>query len=257
MPPAVIIPTFNERENIGLLIGDLHIFVPELVVLVVDDNSPDGTGMLLDQLASADARVQPLHRPAKLGLGSAHIAGIGRALAGNFDPILTMDADLSHSPRYVPNLLRAMSRYDVVIGSRYAPGGGTLHCSLPRRALSRGANLFAHTLLGLSATDATGGFRSYRRAVLESIALDSVVSNGYSFLIEMLYECQRQGWRIGEEPILFENRQRGKSKISRQEIYRALGTVLRLYRKQGRLASERRNALTVRAETPEKTTPGD
>jgi dolichol-phosphate mannosyltransferase len=139
-----------------------------------------------------------------------------------------MDADFSHHPRYVPDVLAALERFDVVIGSRYVPGGGTLYCTAPRKALSRGANLFARTVLSLQAGDTTAGFRGYRRVVLESIALDEIVSNGYSFLIEMLYRCQRAGWSVGEVPIVFENRQRGASKISRSEILRAQQTVLRL-----------------------------
>ena len=235
MTPAVIIPTYNERENIALLIGELHTFVPNLTVIVVDDNSPDGTGQLVNDLAARDARVQPLHRPAKLGLGTAHIAGMKKALTQSFEPILTMDADFSHAPRYVPDMIRAAANYDVVIGSRYVRGGGTLHCTLPRRALSRGANLFARTVLGLEGGDTTAGFRAYRRAVLESIPLDRIVSNGYSFLIEMLYLCEQRGWRVGTVPIVFENRQRGSSKISRQEIVKALGTVIRLRSEKGRL----------------------
>lgn len=237
MPPAVIIPTYNESENIALLIGELRSFVPDLAIIVVDDNSPDGTGKILDTLAARDARIFPLHRPAKLGLGTAHIAGMKSALSRGFEPILTMDADFSHAPRFVPAMLAAIPKYDVVIGSRYVPGGGTLHCSAARKALSRGANLFGRTMLGLDATDTTAGFRAYRRAVLESIPLDSIVSNGYSFLIEMLYQCQKQGWNIGEVGIIFEDRQRGSSKISRQEIFKALGTVLRLYTEKGRLPS--------------------
>jgi dolichol-phosphate mannosyltransferase len=139
-----------------------------------------------------------------------------------------MDADFSHHPRYLPDLLGALSQFEVVIGSRYVPGGGTRYCTAPRKALSRGANLFARTVLSLHAGDATAGFRGYRRAVLESIPLDEIVSNGYSFLIEMLYRCQRSQWRIGEVPIVFENRQRGASKISRAEIFRAMQTVARL-----------------------------
>jgi dolichol-phosphate mannosyltransferase len=176
--------------------------------------------------------VHVVHRAGKLGLGTAHIAGIHAALDLGAARIVTMDADFSHHPRYLPGLLAALDHYDVVIGSRYVPGGGTQDCTLPRRALSRGANLLAHTVLGLAAGDATAGFRGYRRAVLESIALDEIVSNGYSFLIEMLYRCQRQGWCIGEVPIIFENRQRGASKISRTEILRAMQTVLRLGRER-------------------------
>jgi len=139
-----------------------------------------------------------------------------------------MDADFSHHPRYLPDLVAALGRFDVVIGSRYVAGGSTLYCTLPRRALSEGANFIARMVLGLSAGDATAGFRGYRRVVLESIPLDEIASEGYSFLIEMLYRCQRQGWHMGEVPIVFENRQRGASKISKIEILKAMQTVLRL-----------------------------
>ena len=225
---AIIIPTYNERENIVLLTEQLIELDLGSQVIIVDDNSPDGTGELADELAAHHSVVEVIHRSGKLGLGTAHIAGIKQALASGMDLIVTMDADFSHHPRYIPNMLAGLERFDVVIGSRYVPGGGTLGCTLPRKALSRGANLFARITLSLHAGDGTAGFRGYRREVLESIALDEIVSNGYSFLIEMLYRCQRQGWRIGEVPIVFENRQRGTSKISKAEIFRALQTVSRL-----------------------------
>jgi len=225
---AIIIPTYNERENIGLLVGDIVALGLDSQVIIVDDNSPDGTGELAGQLATKHPGVQVIHRPGKMGLGTAHIAGMKTALDEKVAYILTMDADFSHHPRYIPDLLAALERFDLVIGSRYVPGGGTQYCTAPRKALSRGANLFARTVLSLSAGDTTAGFRGYRRAVLESIALDEIVSNGYSFLIEMLYRCQREGWRVGEVPIVFENRQRGASKISKTEIFRAQQTVLRL-----------------------------
>ncbi|MDD3825093.1 MAG: polyprenol monophosphomannose synthase [Anaerolineae bacterium] len=225
---AVVVPTYNERENIELLVDNILALGLGSQVVIVDDNSPDGTGDIADELSRRHAGVYVVHRAGKLGLGTAHIAGIHAALDRGAAQIVTMDADFSHHPRYLPCLLGALDRYDVVIGSRYVDGGGTQDCTLPRRALSRGANLLAHTVLGLAAGDATAGFRGYRRAVLESIALDEIVSNGYSFLIEMLYRCQRQGWCIGEVPIIFENRQRGASKISRAEILRAMQTVLRL-----------------------------
>jgi len=225
---VVIVPTYNECENIELLVSQILDLALGSHILVVDDNSPDGTGNLADELARRYPGVGVIHRPGKLGLGTAHIAGIKAALAGGASHIVTMDADFSHHPRYIPDVLASLERYDVVIGSRYVPGGGTLGCTWPRKTLSRGANLFARSVLSLAAGDATAGFRSYRRAVLESIALDEIVSNGYSFLIEMLYRCQRQGWCIGEVPIIFENRQRGASKISRTEILRAMQTVLRL-----------------------------
>ena len=225
---TVVIPTYNERENISLLITDIMGLGTDSQVIIVDDNSPDGTGELADELVAQHPGVRVIHRPGKLGLGTAHIAGIKAALAAGTDYVLTMDADFSHHPRYIPDVLAGLNRYDVVIGSRYVPGGGTQYCTLPRRALSRGANLFARTVLSLQASDATAGFRGYRRQVLESIALDEIKSDGYSFLIEMLYRCQRRGWRIGEVPIVFENRQRGASKISRGEILKAMQTVMRL-----------------------------
>jgi len=225
---AVIIPTYNERENLGLLVEGILSLELDTQVIIVDDNSPDGTGELADELAAQHPGIRALHRPGKMGLGTAHIAGMKAALDAGMSYVLTMDADFSHHPRYIPSLLVGLEYLDVVIGSRYVPGGDTLYCTAPRKALSRGANLFARTVLSLHAGDATAGFRGYRRAVLESIGLDEIVSNGYSFLIEMLYRCQRQGWRIGEVPIVFENRQRGASKISKSEIGRAMQTVVRL-----------------------------
>jgi dolichol-phosphate mannosyltransferase len=225
---AIIIPTYNEQENIVLLVEKIVNLGLDSHVIIVDDNSPDGTGQLADGLAAQHLGVGVVHRAGKLGLGTAHIAGMKAALDAGMEVILTMDADFSHHPRHIPDLLAALGRFDVVIGSRYVPGGGTRYCTLPRKALSHGANLFARTVLSLGAGDATAGFRGYRREVLESIALDEIVSNGYSFLIEMLYRCQRQGWSVGEVPIIFENRQRGASKISKTEILRAMQTVVRL-----------------------------
>lgn len=199
-------------------------------VIVVDDNSPDGTGELADALSAANGdRMTVIHRPGKLGLGTAYVAGFKRALADGADYVLTMDADFSHNPRYVPDLLeRAQSDRDLVIGSRYVRGGGTRGCTLPRKLLSWGANGFARVMLSLQAHDTTAGFRCYRREVLESIDPATIRSSGYSFLIEMLYRAQSHGWRVGEVPIIFDNRRLGQSKISRQEIFRAIQTVLRL-----------------------------
>lgn len=225
---AIVIPTYNELENIGLLITGIQDLPIAAEIIIVDDNSPDGTGQLADELASLHPNVRVVHRVGKLGLGTAHLTGMRTALSLGAQRVVTMDADFSHHPRYLPALFGALDRFDLVIGSRYVAGGGTLYCTAPRRALSRAANLFARTVLSLKASDATAGFRGYHRVVLESIPLDRIVSNGYSFLIEMLYLCQRQGWRIGEVPILFENRQRGASKISRAEIARACQTVIRL-----------------------------
>ncbi len=229
MKATVIVPTYNERDNIRQLV-DLILAQPTPVdVLIVDDNSPDGTGELADQLAAQrDGRVAVIHRPGKLGLGTAYIAGFKQALAAGAERIITMDADFSHHPRYIPDLLGRSVRADLVIGSRYVPGGGTRFCSLKRRLLSRGANLFARLMLGLQAHDCTAGFRCYRREVLQSIDLDAIFSDGYSFLIEMIYKVQRKGWRVAEVPIIFEDRRHGLSKISRVEIVKALYTVLRL-----------------------------
>lgn len=236
---VVIVPTYNEKENIEILLGDLLALPVGLSVIVVDDGSPDGTGELADQWAARSAgRVHVIHRAAKLGLGTAYIAGFKRGLGAGFDRIMTMDADFSHHPQYIPAMLELSSTCDLIIGSRYVRGGGTLNCTLRRRLLSRGANTFAKFMLGLRAYDCTAGFRCYRRDVLESVNLDSIFSNGYSFLIEMLYYVQQRGWQVGEVPIVFEDRRRGKSKISQTEIFRALQTVFRLQRR--RLRSELR-----------------
>lgn len=225
---VVIVPTYNEKENIEILLDDLLALPADLSVIVVDDGSPDGTGQLADQWATKTDRVQVIHRPSKLGLGTAYIAGFKRALSLSFDRIMTMDADFSHHPKYIPAMIELSRECDMVIGSRYVKGGGTLNCTWKRRVLSRGANSFAKFMLGLRAHDCTAGFRCYRREVLGSIDLDSIFSNGYSFLIEMIYYVQRRGWTIGEVPIVFEDRQRGKSKISQNEVSRALQTVFRL-----------------------------
>ncbi len=225
---TIIIPTYNERENICLLAEGILNLELDSGIIIVDDNSPDGTGQLADGLAEQHENVHVIHRPGKMGLGTAHTAGMKAALELGTTWIVTMDADFSHHPRYIPDVLSALNLFDVVIGSRYVPGGGTLYCTAPRKALSRGANLFARAVLSLHAADATAGFRGYRREVLESIPLDEIFSNGYSFLIEMLFHCQQRGWRVGEVPIMFENRQRGASKISKTEILKALQTVTRL-----------------------------
>jgi len=229
MKAAVVIPTYNERENIGLLIEEILGLGIDIQIIVVDDNSPDGTGDLLDAIVSHSSAVHVIHRPGKLGLGTAHIAGFRQALQmDQVGVILSMDADFSHHPRYIPALITAAQEKDIVIGSRYVPGGGSVACGFNRTVLSRGANAFARVVLGLRAHDCTAGFRCYRRYVLESAPLDCIFSNGYSFLIEMLYRCQQLGYSVGEVPIVFENRQRGSSKISKTEIVRATYTVLRL-----------------------------
>lgn len=200
-----------------------------LGVIVVDDSSPDGTGELADALADQHPdRVSVIHRPGKLGLGTAYLAGFAQALERDAARIMSMDADFSHHPCFIPSMVEASAQYDLVIGSRYVSDGGAPDFPFRRRLLSWGANTFARTMLSLKANDATAGFRCYRRIVLETLPLDAIFSNGYSFLIEMLYMVQRAGFSVGEVPIIFEDRKLGSSKISRQEISKALYTVVRL-----------------------------
>jgi dolichol-phosphate mannosyltransferase len=227
---TVIVPTYNEGKNIEALVTQLLDLPTGVHIIVVDDNSPDGTGDIADRLAAEnEGRVEVIHRAGKLGLGTAYIEGFKRALDGEADLICTMDADFSHNPRYIPAMVEKIGQgYDLVIGSRYVPGGGTSGCTFERKLLSWGANAFARTVLGLRAHDATAGFRCYRREVLESVRLDEIKASGYSFLIEMLHRVRRRGWQVGEVPIVFENRRLGISKISQDEITRALSTVLRL-----------------------------
>jgi dolichol-phosphate mannosyltransferase len=186
MSVLIIVPTFNEVENLPLLVSQVRRIVPEASLLVVDDNSPDGTGALADSLAAADPAVHVLHRTVKDGLGRAYIAGFEWGLSRGFERLIQMDADLSHDPRHLPALLETARAYDLALGSRYVPGGGTANWGLGRRLLSRGGSLYARFILGLPLHDLTGGFKCWRRHVLEDIDLRSVHSNGYSFQIEML-----------------------------------------------------------------------
>jgi dolichol-phosphate mannosyltransferase len=224
----VIVPTYNEAENIERLVQEILEQPAPLHVVIVDDNSPDGTGRLADGLAARSERVQVIHRPGKLGLGTAYLAGFGRALERGYGYAITMDADFSHNPRYLPELLALMRDYDVAIGSRYVHGGGSARCSLGRVLLSRGANAFAKFVLGLKTHDCTAGFRCYRASVLRGLELETLFSNGYSFLVETITRCERRGFKVGELPILFDNRRLGKSKISRVEILKSVYTIFRL-----------------------------
>src|SRR5262245_41828916 len=225
---TVVIPTYNERENIGALLP-LILELPRFRVLVVDDNSPDDTAGVVAQLAREEPRVGLLSRPGKQGLGTAYLAGFRRALAEGAQFIYEMDADFSHDPRYLPALLGAAETgYDLVLGSRYVPGGGTANWGLVRKLISRGGNIYARAILGLPVMDATGGFRCYRRRVLESIDLDAIHSNGYSFQIELVYRARQAGFRVGEVPIIFPDRRVGQSKMSRRIVLEALVTVWRL-----------------------------
>ena len=227
----VIVPTYNEADNLNELIEQLLALPVPLGVLVVDDNSPDGTGEIADGWAAEHPqRVFAVHRPGKLGLGTAYIAGFKMALDGlNAQRIMTMDADFSHHPRYIPAMVALSESKDVVIGSRYVAGGGSRNCTWKRIWLSKIANFATRLLLGLEARDTTAGFRLYHQHVLRSIPLDEIFSSGYSFLVEMLFMCQRRGWQIGEVPIVFEDRRKGQTKISRQEVFKAQYTVFRLF----------------------------
>ena len=227
---AVILPTYNEADNLTALVQALLALPNDLTVIVVDDGSPDGTGEVAERLAGETGRVRVCHRAGKLGLGTAYIEGFRVALAAGARRIVTMDADFSHHPRYLPNVVALTDAADLGIGSRYVAGGATLNWGLERQLLSWGANSLARALLRLPACDCTGGFRCYRREVLEAIDLDAIQSNGYSFLIEMLYQVARHGFRVAETPILFEDRRFGQSKISPHEIWRAVLTVGQLAR---------------------------
>lgn len=243
----VIVPTYNEADNLDDLITQLLALPVNLGVLVVDDNSPDGTGDLADAWAEKEPiRVHVIHRPGKLGLGTAYIAGFNKALDDlNAKRIMTMDADFSHNPCYIPAMVDLSKTKHVVIGSRYVTGGGQRDCTWKRVMLSKIANGVAKMLLGLKAKDTTAGFRLYRREVLESIPLEQIFSSGYSFLVEMLFMCQRRGWQIGEVPIIFEDRRAGTTKISKNEVIKAQYTVYRLFIRRLRGAEPRQPAVPV------------
>jgi len=225
----VIVPTYNECENLERMVTRLRALPGDVHVLVVDDNSPDGTGEMADALAATDPGVHVLHRAGKLGLGTAYKAGFGFGLEQGYQYICTMDADFSHSPESLPSLLdKAAEGYDFVVGSRYVPGGDVVGSTRPRKLISYGANWLAHTILGVEVRDCTAGFRCYRRQVLETVDLDAIFSSGYSFLVEMAYRCQQAGFNSAEVPIIFVNRTEGSSKISRTEIFKAFYTLIRL-----------------------------
>jgi dolichol-phosphate mannosyltransferase len=223
---CVCLPTYNERENLELMVDRLGpILGGEGVVLVIDDSSPDGTGEIADRLAAERSWVHVLHRPRKEGLGPAYLAGFRRALELGADLILEMDCDFSHDPADVPRLVGAAEDADVVLGSRYVPGGGTRNWGLLRRLISRGGSLYAQLLLSVSIRDLTGGFKCYRRAVLETIDLDAVHSKGYAFQIETTYRALRAGFRVIEIPIVFTDREVGGSKMSKAIVLEAVWKV--------------------------------
>ena len=221
----VIIPTYNERDNLPEVVAAVHLHLPEADILVVDDNSPDGTGQLADAIALREPRLRVLHRPGKEGLGKAYLAGFAWALERGYALVLEMDADFSHNPKYLPRMLELAEDADLVLGSRNVTGGGTVNWGVGRKLLSRGGSLYARTILGLGVRDLTGGFKCFRREVLEAIDLGSVACTGYAFQIELTYRALRMGFRVKELPIVFEDRRVGQSKMSRRIVLEAISKV--------------------------------
>lgn len=218
----VVIPTYNERENLTTVVSRLRGVLPHVSVLVVDDGSPDGTGDIADELASADERVHVMHRTEKAGLGAAYIAGFRWALARDYAVVVEMDADGSHAPEDLPRLLDALLDADLVLGSRYVAGGRVVNWPKRRELLSRGGNLYSKLALGVRVNDITGGFRAYRRAVLEKLDLDTVASQGYCFQVDLAWRTVRARFRVAEVPITFTERELGVSKMSGNIVREAL-----------------------------------
>jgi dolichol-phosphate mannosyltransferase len=224
--PWLILPTYNEAGNIERFVAAARDKLPAAArILIVDDGSPDGTGELADRLAAEHEEVEVLHRPRKEGLGPAYIAGFRSALAGGASLILEMDSDFSHQPAYLPRLLEAAETADLVIGSRYVPGGGVSDWGALRRAISRGGSAYARVVLGIGVRDLTGGFKCFRREVLEAIDLDAVQARGYAFQVELTYRAIQKGFKVVEVPIVFRDRQVGDSKMDRSIVAEAIWRV--------------------------------
>jgi dolichol-phosphate mannosyltransferase len=225
----IVVPTYNERENVENIAARLLSTLRDADILFVDDNSPDGTGELLDAMAAREPRINVLHRAGKLGLGTAYIAGFRWALARDYGFIFEFDADGSHDPKYLPHMLAlAEGDADVVVGSRNVPGGGTVNWGIGRKLLSRGGSFYSRTILGIDVRDVTAGFICWRRRVLEALDLDRITSNGYSFQIEMKYRALQLGFKLVETPIVYVDRAVGTSKMSRKIVAEALLSVWKL-----------------------------
>lgn len=240
----VSLATYNEKDNLGPLIREIRSVLPQADILVIDDNSPDGTGQLADELAAADSRIHVLHRPGKLGLGTALIAAMNYAMEHQYDYLQNMDADFSHPPRFLPGILAGMGQHDVMIGSRYIRGGGTENWPWLRRFLSKSVNSLVRLLMGMPVRDASGAYRCYRVALLPKANLDKIRSKGYSFQQEVLFRCHKAGFRLGEFPIIFENRRAGSSKVNGKEALRSLSMIV-LIGLRNRLGLEPKTAGTV------------
>lgn len=223
----VVLPTFNERENLVPLVDAVRVHLPQAAVLIVDDNSPDGTGEIADRLASECDEVWVLHRAGKLGLGTAYAEAFKWALARDFDVVLEMDVDFSHGPHYLPQLVGALDHADLVIGSRYVPGGGTENWSPVRQFISQGGNWVARIGLGIQTHDATGGYRAFRRSTLERLQFKDLSLRGYGFQIEVVYQVERLGLHICEVPIVFVERAAGHSKMSKAIVLEAVIHIIR------------------------------
>ncbi|MFL6101700.1 MAG: polyprenol monophosphomannose synthase [Actinomycetales bacterium] len=249
----VVIPTYNERENLEPIVQRLRAAVPAADVLVADDGSPDGTGDLADRLADADRQVKVLHRPGKAGLGAAYLAGFAWAMERGYDVVVEMDADGSHQPEQLPRLLEALGRADVVLGSRWVPGGRVENWPARRMFLSRGGNTYTRLALGIPVRDATGGYRAFRRSALESLDLAGVASQGYCFQVDLAWRAVQRGLRVVEVPITFVERVHGNSKMSGSIVRESLvritqwGARHRLEQVRGLVARTRRTAAEPRA----------
>ncbi len=230
MPRTLIVtPTYNEKENLPRFVEAVRAAAPDADLMIVDDNSPDGTGDMADAIAAKDSHVKVMHRAGKLGLGTAYIQAFQKGLGEGYDRFFEMDADLSHDVRYLPDFFRALDEgADVVIGSRNIPGGGVEGWGLGRHVISKGGSLYSRTILGLPVRDLTSGYKAFTRRALEAIDIDTIHSNGYSFQIEMTYRAVRKGMRVKEVPIIFVDRTAGKSKMSRRIFMEAIGVVWKL-----------------------------
>jgi dolichol-phosphate mannosyltransferase len=235
----VVIPTYNEADTIRIIVDRVRRAVPQVDLLIADDNSPDGTGRIADELTTTDERVHVLHRPGKQGLGAAYIAGFDWAREHGYEAVVEMDADGSHAPEELPRLLDALAEADAVLGSRYVPGGTVVNWPTSRMLISRSGNLYVRMALGMPFRDATGGYRAYRLPVLDKMEIDSVSSQGYCFQVDLAWRAYRQGFRVTEVPITFADRERGASKMSRSIVREAFWRVT-IWGTQARLATLRK-----------------